>query len=159
MQNKTAIISYVPVIHEGYFKFLKENSQGADLYILGKAFSKEFPWMKKEIRALDPEVAREIIERFDLFQKVEIIKPGDIEKLKKDYNQFILPDEEITRKINADYSLNGKLKKTFLMWDKHNSTEAQKVVPGVEISKEEFDQKILKLTAEEAEKVVIGGED
>lgn len=152
MPNKKALLSYVPVIHEGYLKFLKDNSKEADLFILGKSFIKDFPWMKKEIRALDPKIAKDLLKDLGLFEKIEVIELEDIEKLKETYGEFVLPDEEVSRVINEKYKLKADLRKTFLMWDKHNSIEAQKIVPDITISKKEFDQKIIQETAEISQK-------
>jgi len=152
MPNKKALISYVPVIHQGYLKFLEENSKDADLYILGKDFIEDFPWMRKEIRALGPEMTKKLIEKSGLFEKIEVIQPSDLDKIKDNYEKLVMPDEEVSRTIAKKYNLDTDLKKTFLMWDKHNSTEARKVVPDVKISKEKFDQKILKLAAKNSEK-------
>lgn len=151
--QKKALICYIPVIHHGYLKFFKENYKNADLLIVGNEFVKDFPWMKKEIRALDPQTAKLMVEQLDLFKKVSVITPKEISTIKNKYDEFILPDEEITRGIAKDYGFaNTTFKKTFLMWDKHNSTKPQKIDPDTKISQQSFDKKILKEAFDNAQK-------
>lgn len=151
--QKKALICYLPVMHNGYLKFFKESSQNADLFILGNEFVKHFPWMKKEIRALDPQTAKLMVEQLNLFNEVKVIKPDELNTIKNEYDKIVLPDEEITRGIAKEYNFtNTDFKKTFLMWDKHNSTKPQKPDPGTKISKQSFDKKILKEAFSNAQK-------
>ena len=124
------IIAYVPVLHRGYRDFFA--SEKADrLYILGPNLIREFDYLTKDLRALNPEDAKSALEKWGFFKEIIVVGPGDLIRIKKD-DIIVMPDEEESKKIAEKY-LSGRqieFRNIFLRWD------PKKVVEEKEISYE-----------------------
>ena len=155
MASSKVIIAFIPVLHEGYRKFLERNKDAQTLYIYGgDIVEKEFPHLQKEIRALDPEVMKLAIKSLSIIEDIEILDQDLLEKLKGEEVEIILPDEDVSRDLVEKYFQDKKVTfdKVFLRWDKHKSMEERPVDIDQKISKEEFDSTIIKNLESEAEK-------
>lgn len=139
---QTALVCYIPVLHQGYFQFLK-NYQGSCLYILGQDLIDEFTGIHREIRALDPSIAKKAIEGLNIFNQTKILVKDDLYLLGQFY-QVVLPDEEISRQFAAKYLEKTKVKfeTVFLRWDEKNVL-SQKPVDFDRISNDPFDRKMV----------------
>ena len=81
---KTALMLYVPVLHQGYLDlFNRVVGQTNSIFIFGLDMLKEFNYLDKEIRAINPWVMVELIETLDIFKKVGILTPILAFSLKK----------------------------------------------------------------------------
>lgn len=143
--KKKAIIAYVPVLQEGYRRFFEKYKDADALYILGKDLIEETEYLRKEIRAIDPELVRKAIESWDLMSSVFVLEKKDIEKLKSEADTFIMPDEDMMCDLAEKYFFGKKIvfDEIFLRWDKHNTTKEFPVNPDVKISKDTFDKDMI----------------
>lgn len=142
---KKAIIAYVPVLQEGYRRFFEKYKDADTLYVVGKDLIAETDYLRKEIRALDPELVRKAIESWGLMPSVFILEKKDIEKIKSEFDEFILPNEDVMHDLAEKY-FSGKeiiFDEIFLRWDKHNTIKEFPVNPDVKISKEDFDKDMI----------------
>ena len=147
---KKVVIAFVPVLHEGYRKFFEKHSDAEALYIFGKHLTeKEFPHLQKEIRAIEPEVMKELIKSLNFFKDVKILDDVGIIA-----DEIVFPDEDVSRELADKYFKNKKVTfdKIFLRWDKHKSMESKSVEADQKISKAEFDKKVIKNLKDEAGK-------
>lgn len=143
--KKSAIIAYIPVLHQGYYRFFEKYKDSADLYILGKDLIVEFDYLRKEIRSLDPDLIQKAIQSWGLMSSVFVLGKKDIKKLKSEIDVFVMPNEDIMRELAKKY-FSGKeiiFDEIFLRWDKHNTTKEFPVNPDIKISQEEFDKKMM----------------
>lgn len=135
---QTALVCYIPVLHQGYFQFFK-NYQGSCLYILGQDLIDEFTGLHREIRALDPDIAKKAIEGFGIFDQIEILTIEQQPSLNQ-FNRIVLPDEEISRRFAEKYLKDRTIKfiSVFLRWDEKNVL-SQKPVGFDRVSHDPFD--------------------
>lgn len=147
------VVSYVPVLHEGYLRLFKKYKD-AKLLIFGKEVIKEFTHLSKEIREVDPSLMMRAIESLKVVKEVSVAKVSDLKKLNSKECLVVLPDEDVTREVYEKYFPDAKVKfdPIFLRWDKHKSMEDQPVKADQNISKEEFDQTVIKTLQKEAER-------
>lgn len=125
-KSKTILVSYVPVLHQGYFDFFIKNIKTKsvkELWLIGTELAYELRPLQKDIRALSPEITKELIESLRLFEKIEVIDPRNLEDLKKTKANLIFSDEEISHHLVDKYFKKNKVKfdSTFLMWDEKSS--------------------------------------
>lgn len=146
-------IAYVPVLHEGYRKFFEKYPGPKELFLFGNEIIDQYSWLAKEIRQLDPELMKGAIESFGIFERVSILDKESIKQIAS-APEVILPDEDVSRELASQYFPQTKVvfDQIFLRWDKHNSIAEKPIVPDEQISKDEFDRKMIKLLHEEGKK-------
>lgn len=138
MMNKV-LLSYVPVLHEGYFNFLKRFSDSVDfIYVLGNELIQELDYLHKEIRALHPNRAVDAIASWKFFSpdRVQVIGRDILVGLQSSGAAIVMPDEDICRQIYEKY-LRGcpvEFFPVFLRWNRDNATVNKEVL---------YDKKIL----------------
>ena len=135
---KPIIILYVPVIHEGYLKFFEKWSKKADtLYVLGD-FSADGR-LHREIRALDPKVAVNLIKATGLFKSVKVLEPDGVHKLKT--GKIITATDMVCSKFISQYLEDKEIiyDSIFLRWDEINVYSNEKVEKDY-VSDSDFDR-------------------
>lgn len=152
MAAKKTIIAFVPVLHRGYRSFFERHADADTICLLGPDWIGDFPWLAKEIRALDAIDVKTALEAWQLGPAVRILSKEDIAGIGAD--TVVVPDEDIMREIAARH-LGGKnivFDTVFLRWDKHNTVAERPIDPDIAISTEAFDRDMLAAAGEEAKK-------
>ena len=112
---------YMPVIHQGYDRFLEEYGQKAQILLVGRSFADQYPVVRKEIRALSPSRVAQYIESVHSISGVRVIEKEDLPQAIIGPS-LIMPDEDLMHDIAKQYRLNESVqlhfKRTFLRWDK-----------------------------------------
>lgn len=147
-------VAYVPVLHEGYRRFFESKEGEKELYIFGPEITKEFSWLAKEIRQLNPSLMQKAIEALGIFERVTILDVSGAENLNTENHSIILPDEDISRTLAQKYFPKAKTEFSpiFLRWDKHNSIAEKPILSSEKITTEEFHRTVLKQTEGESKK-------
>lgn len=149
------IIAYVPVLHEGYRRFLEKYSGDAQLWIFGQELIGEFDYLYKEIRALRPELVARSIESWDMFGSIEVLNLEKLKELqsKAEELEIIAPKEDVTERLLKEYFPEKEITwdDIFLRWDKHNYSSKVEISPDMKISQSDFDRKMMELAIDEAE--------
>lgn len=152
MPAKKTLVLYVPALHEGYIKlFEKHRNDIETLYILGDDITSDFFSLKKEIRSLEPETAKKLIESLGIFPKVAVLHKKDFDVLQG--ADIIMAEDEMCRQIAATNLKGSKItyEPVFLRWDAKNVKSATDVSYD-RISEDPFDQKMCEAAANESEK-------
>lgn len=149
---KNIIILYIPVLHEGYIKFFEKYAKQADvLYVLGQELIDEFSYLHKEIRAIDPEVMKQLIRSLYIFADVRILTHELIQELSG--CNILTANEGVSERVIDKYFKNSFVifDSVFLRWDeKHIS--AQKPVIHKKVSTDDADRKIIALAEKQSDK-------
>ncbi|MFH1089438.1 MAG: deaminase [Candidatus Uhrbacteria bacterium] len=151
---KTAVVAYVPVLHDGYRQFFQKYSDKADLYILGPELIAKFPHLKKEIRQLEPTLVKTSVTAWNIFENIFVLDENGLKELLTKEISLVLPKEDIMLELRDQYFPEHEVifDNIFLRWDKHNTVEKNPLNPEALISNSDFDKKMIALTYEEAEK-------
>lgn len=147
-----AVILYIPALHQGYLNFFAKYP--GDLFILGSELIHETPRLDRDIRALDPKDAEKMILSLGIMDKVSILNnKADIKNL-IDYQEIILPDEDISRKFAENHLAKQKhsLVPFFLRWEKQISTVELEVPPNRKISRDKLDHELMSIAFADAPK-------
>jgi dCMP deaminase len=167
-EKVTVLVTYMPVVHRGYAQFIQAHPEAAEVVILAKEVLEQFAWLRKDLRALEPE---EIVESLKALKKkngwVLDITLGTEAALRRLASapssptdstlQIIFPDEEITREIAAKYFADNSqievvFESVFLRWDRQQILAEQPISANNKISLTNFQQKFLKQAEDLAQK-------
>jgi dCMP deaminase len=147
--TKTAIVSYIPVLHKGYVDFFAKHK--GDIFVLDSAFVRDFPRMERDIRALEPGQIAAAINALGLpFQARVLDKLSQI----SEYTEILLPNEDLNRQF-ADKHLehsNVRFVDAFLRWDLPISTAEHIVPPDRTVTRAQVHHELMRQASTEAAK-------
>ncbi len=148
--KKRAIVAFVPVVHDGYVKFFRENK--GPLSILGKDILDDYTSITRDLRVMDPEVTRKIILSLESVSDVFVVGKKEIGDIIADV--IVMPDEDVSRDVAAKYLKDREIifVPTFLRWDKQISTTEFIVPPDRVISTDEFHKELMRKALTAAQK-------
>lgn len=134
-KNKKVIVAYIPVLHEGYKKFLEKHADADALFIFGEKLIEEFDYLHKEIRALAPGEMQKALEGLGIVEKVILLEGQEIEA-----DEIVLPDEDVCRQFAEENLKNKKVifDPVFLRWDRTNTKKEKKVGADKVITENDF---------------------
>lgn len=149
---KKAVIAYIPVLHEGYRKFLERHADADAVFIFGDTLIKQFDYLAKEIRQLSPELVRKSIESWGIAKKVAVLEVDGLAEIS--VSEIVMPDEDVCKSLAHRAFANKKVifDSVFLRWDKHKSMEERPVKADQTVSSDVFDWKIMDKLRSESEK-------
>lgn len=125
---KKIIIAYIPVIHDGYMRFLRAFSGSENiLYVLGDDLFQEF--CRREIRAMHPIAAKNLIASLGFFGDVRVLERRGLEAGIPRCDEIIFPDEYVSRCVAENYfkEFPVSFHTVFLRWDEGS---VKKVMPA-----------------------------
>ena len=141
----------IPVIHKGYIELLKNHSDGSirTLYLIGEDVI-EVLGVPKEIRAVDPETVRDLLQGLFLPFNVEILHLNQAGKLPR--IGLFTGRDEVSRRMRERFFPNAQVTQetTFLRWDTSNVTVDRQGQSETETN-DQFHIRMMKLAREEAE--------
>lgn len=145
-------MAYVPVIHEGYRRFFDQFPGAHELWLVGKELAHELRPLQKDVRALPAAETKKLLEAWQRFEVIEILKPANLPDLQKKDTELIFANDFLSRHLTRKYFLKNQVKfaDVFLMWDENSSTKKREIQEYSLISNKEFDQKMMRLAAAES---------
>lgn len=154
--QKSVLVAYVPVLHEGYRRFFEAHaSKGAcELYLFGPDIISHYRPLTKEIRQLDPLLMKGAVESLGLFDTVLLLDEDAARELNSKDISVILPDEVVSREVASEYFQDAEttFDSIFLRWDKHNALAERPVVPDEYVTRSQLHRKMLGIAEEESKK-------
>jgi dCMP deaminase len=121
----TAVVAYVPVLHEGYRRFVETHATGRPLYVIGRELYADYRPLAKDIRALEPELVRDALASWGIASSVEVLDPAGAARLAAEGAQLILPSEDVSYLVVERFFPRSPVlyDSVFLRWDKRRSVE------------------------------------
>lgn len=137
---------YIPVIHRGLLDAINRHPEAA-IGVFNNEILSDFDYIRKDIRALDPEEASEALS--GLGRTAIILGKAALKEVLK--GKVIMPNDDISREIvsqnpNADIYLEP----IFLRWDRDNTSEISGLVPDRVITLDSDDPIIRTLNQEKS---------
>lgn len=117
MDDKKIVVAYVPVLHRGYIDFFTKHSDSY-ICIFSEGLIKEFPYLRKDIRALLPSETRFALQGLHI-GPVYFADRTTLEIFQKTRRKIIMPNEDICHQL-AENKLQGceiEFDDVFLRWD------------------------------------------
>lgn len=144
-------VAYIPVLHEGYRRFIREFAQDG-LFLIGGEFTKGFKPITKDIRALQTEEIVLAVKALGWTARAETLTLAMAAKLSDKHESLVLADEDISREVAGSH-LQGcgiTFAPVFLRWDRHRTVGETVVDPDRVISRDTLDQEMIGIALEEA---------
>ena len=142
----TAIVAYVPVLHEGYRRMFDRHPEADRLYLIDESVTKEYKSLTKDIRALPSSLMKDSIMAWKRFKTVEAVGRDRLKEIASHVDiKIVMPDDEVMRDIHSTIFASARVSfdTAFLRWDKHKSSEGKPVEVDQKISVAEFDKKMI----------------
>lgn len=145
----TAIVAYVPVLHEGYKAFFQRHPEATEMYVVPREFaeslSPECTYLRKDLRAMD---AYPVVRACSVWfpdKQVGILSKQVLVQLNSLGYRIIMPDEDVSREIVRQF-LDGatvEFDNVFLRWERgnvlaENVVHAHRAVTSDDMLKEMF---------------------
>jgi dCMP deaminase len=96
---REAVLAYVPVLHEGYRRFLERHAGGRRVFVIGRDLYADYRPLAKDVRALDPADAAAAIAGWHIAGSVAVLDELSAARLAAEDPALILPDEDVSRRV------------------------------------------------------------
>jgi dCMP deaminase len=127
------------VIHAGYLGLARSHPD-AEILVLGDSFAEDFPVLRKEIRALHPRDAVDLLGRGRVIQREDL--PGAVTA-----ERLVVANEALLRSVVEKYGLGAgreiMLERTFLRWDREWAAAARPAEYDGVVSTDELDREFM----------------
>lgn len=135
----------VPVVHAGYIRLFERRAyEVSGVYLLGQEFVREATFLTAEVRALDPIVAKRLVDSLGFFREVRILGRDSLPYLRR--QRVILVSNQLTRRFAEEHLVGCDIihETAFLRHDEA-SVFSQAPPEKIRISTDEFDRQMMEL--------------
>jgi dCMP deaminase len=119
------VVAYVPVLHEGYWRFFEAHARERPLYLVGRELYADYRPLAKDIRALDPELVAAAVRAWELCSSVAVLDVESAVELAAEGPRITLPAEDISYRLVERFFERCPVRydTTFLRWDKTRTVQ------------------------------------
>lgn len=126
-------VAYVPVLHDGYRRFIERHARGRDgwaLYLIGPELYADYRPLAKDIRALPAELAASAIAAWGVCSQVAVLDEAGARELAERSPRIVMPAEDVSYRIADRFFERCEVlyDTVFLRWDRTRT--AQLLQPG-----------------------------
>jgi dCMP deaminase len=129
------VVAYIPVLHDGYRRFLEAHARGKRTFIIGPDLYADYRPLAKDIRCLDAGLTARAVASWGICSEVEVLDLDGALTLASENPTLIMPAEDVSyRIVDRYFDRCAVLYDTvFLRWDKSKTVQLLAVgdVPGV----------------------------
>jgi dCMP deaminase len=120
-----AVVAYIPVLHEGYHRFLAAHARGRPLYLIGPELYADYRPLAKDIRALSADAAAQALRGWGICSQVEVLDECRAHDLASDLPSLVLPAEDVSYQVVERYFPRCSVyyDPVFLRWDKTKTVQ------------------------------------
>jgi dCMP deaminase len=118
-------VAYVPVLHEGYRRFVEAHASGRPLYLIGPELYSDYRPLAKDIRCLDAKLLAVSIGAWGVCSQVEVLDEQGAERLAAEAPTLTMPAEDISYRVVERWFSRCAVHydSVFLRWDKTRSAQ------------------------------------
>jgi dCMP deaminase len=133
------VVAYVPVLHEGYRRFLETHARGRPLHVVGRGCHVDYRPLAKDIRALHPDLAARAIAAWGICSEVSVLTPESAVELAATRPRIVLPDEDVSHQLVERFFARCEVlyDSVFLRWDKTRTARMLVPAPAARVPAEE----------------------
>ena len=120
-----ADVAYVPVLHEGYRRFLERHGRGRPLFLIGPSLYADQRPLAKDIRALDADHVRQAVAAWGVASEVHVLDEGRARRLAAARPRLTMPAEDVSYAIAERFFARCEVlyDTVFLRWDKTRTVQ------------------------------------
>ncbi|HEY2632468.1 MAG TPA: deaminase [Solirubrobacteraceae bacterium] len=118
-------VAYVPVLHDGYRRFIERHATGVPLYLIGPELYEDYRPLAKDIRALPPELAASAIAAWEVCSEVRVLDARSAGALAEEAPSLVMPAEDVSYQVAERFFSRCEVMfdTVFLRWDKTRTTQ------------------------------------
>jgi dCMP deaminase len=120
-----AAVAYIPVLHEGYRRFIESHARGGRLYVVGPELHAEYGPLAKDIRALPAELAASAIAAWGVCEEVAELDAAGARALAAEHPRLTMPAEDVSYRLAERFFERCEVRfdAVFLRWDKTRTAQ------------------------------------
>lgn len=120
-----AAVAYIPVLHEGYRRFVCAHAAHRPLFVVGSELFADYRPLAKDIRRLDPALVARAIGAWDICSEVSVLDRAGAERLQAKSPTLTLPAEDVSYQIVERFFSRCAVRydSVFLRWDKTQTAQ------------------------------------
>lgn len=133
----TAVVAYVPVLHEGYVRFLDAHARGRAVWLIGPELHEDYRPLAKDVRAIDPHVLAPAIAALGIAERVGVLDAAGAAALDE---PLVLPAEDVSYRVVERWfpRLPVSYDPVFLRWDKTKTVQLLVPAPARTVGEDEL---------------------
>jgi dCMP deaminase len=118
-------VAYVPVLHEGYRRFLERHASGRPFYVIGRELYADYRPLAKDVRALDPALVADAVRAWGVCSSVEVLDVAGASRLSASGAALVLPAEDVSYQLVDRFFARSPVRydTVFLRWDKTRTVQ------------------------------------
>jgi dCMP deaminase len=119
------VVAYIPVLHEGYRRFLDAHARARRLFLIGPELYADYRPLAKDIRGLDAELIAAAIDAWGICSEVSVLDVDAATRLAGESPRITLPDEDVSHQVVERFFARCEVRydTAFLRWDKNRSVQ------------------------------------
>jgi dCMP deaminase len=119
------VIAYVPVLHDGYRRFVEAHARGRPFYVIGPELYADYRPLAKDIRCLDAALAAKAIDSWDICSEVTVLDLETAVLLASENPAITLPAEDVSYQVVERFFSRCPVRydTVFLRWDKSKTVQ------------------------------------
>ncbi len=119
------VIAYIPVLHEGYRRFLDAHAAGRRLFLIGPELYADYRPLAKDIRCLPAQLAAQAIAAWGVATEVSVLDVAGATRLADEAPRITLPAEDVSYQVVERFFSRCAVRydTVFLRWDKSRSAQ------------------------------------
>jgi dCMP deaminase len=135
----SVVVAYIPVLHEGYRRFLAEHGTGNRLFVVGSELYADYRPLAKDIRRLEPELVAAAVEAWGICESVAVLTEELAVELAQEGPRITLPAEDVSYQIVERFFPRCEVwyDSVFLRWDKTRTVQLLRPQAPIRLSPEE----------------------
>ena len=151
-----AVVAYIPVLHEGYRRFLVAHAQGRRLFLIGPELYADYHPLAKDIRCLEADLVARAIAAWGICSGVTVLDVAGAHALAEEQPSLTLPAEDVSYQVVDRFfdRLAVLYDSVFLRWDKSRSVQLLRPRAARELPEDEALAEIVSAAEREAERSV-----
>jgi dCMP deaminase len=119
------VVAYIPVLHDGYRRFLEAHGRGRRAFVIGPELYADHRPLAKDIRCLDAELAARAIASWGICSDVGVLDLDAALILASESPSLVMPAEDVSYRIVDRYFDRCAVMydTVFLRWDKSKTVQ------------------------------------
>lgn len=132
----TCVVAYVPVLHEGYWRFFDAHARERPLHVVGRELYADYRPLAKDVRALAPELVAVAVRAWGVCSDVSVLDADGARTLAATRPRIVLPAEDVSYQLVERHFPRCEVRydSVFLRWDKTRSVQLLRPEPATRAS-------------------------
>lgn len=120
-----AVLAYIPVLHEGYRRFVERHGRDRRLFLIGPELYADYRPLAKDVRALDAQLVARAVASWGICAEVGVLDVAGAVLLASESPALILPAEDVSYQVVERFFPRCEVlyDSAFLRWDKSKSVQ------------------------------------